>query len=1418
MKKKETIEEQYQKVTQYEHILKRPDSYIGSIEFQKERLWVYNSESEKLEFREVKYVPGLFKIFDEILVNAADNYQNDKTMKYIKVDIDRTHNRIKIKNGGRGIPISIHKTYNMYVPQLIFGNLLTSSNYNDNVKKVTGGRNGYGAKLTNIYSKTFIVETAFKETGKKYYQKFYNNMLKFNEPEIEDYSKDDFTCITFEPDLARFGMDELDDDIVALFEKRVFDMAGITPKSVSVYLNGKKLKVKNFEDYIRMYLDASKEEDEIDPPIVYESPHPRWEVGMSLSESQFQQVSFVNAISTTKGGKHVDYCVEKIIKVIQEKISKKEKNLNIKPQHIKQHLWIFVNCLIENPVFSSQTKETLTSKKEDFGSEFEFSDTFLKNVLKTNIVERCLRYAKTREEEKNLRKLNSGTKKTARLIGIEKLDDANWAGTKNSSKCTLILTEGDSAKSLAMAGIEVVGRDAFGCFPLRGKLLNVRECSTQKILKNQEIQYLMKILGIKVGETYTDVKSLRYGSILIMTDQDVDGSHIKGLIINFIHTFWPSLIKLNGFMRQFITPILKASKGKEVISFYTIPEYEEWVKSKKKQLKGWKIKYYKGLGTSSNKEAQEYFANIQRHRIDFEYKGEKDDESIDMAFNKKKTEERKNWLMNFDPNTPPLNLDVSKISYDKFINRELILFSLYDNQRSIPSVCDGLKPSERKILYGCFKKNLREEIKVAQLVGYISEHTAYKHGEQSLAGTIVAMAQNFVGSNNINLLMPNGQFGTRNKGGKDCASSRYIFTELNKVTRHLFNQNDSPLMDYIFEEGQKIEPKWYLPIIPMILVNGCEGIGTGWRSQLPCFNPHEIIKSLKSKLQGNNFIKIEPWYKGYQGEIKENPQNKGNYIVTGKYHWDENNSRKVIITEIPIKTWTENYKYFLQELMGIEIISRNNDESKNKKKGRNKSKDKSSDEEDKSKKKKKEIIVEDIRENHTYNRVCFEVTLLEEYAEKFKNNDELFIKTFNLQSNINIKNMVLFSPEGKLKKYNTIEEILQTFYDLRLTYYQLRKDYMISVLKKEVATLSNKARFIKMVIEDELIIKKKKRILLVNELYDLKFDTQTMLNEKKQKTKEEINRELELQNNGDDNQNGENNSEEEDSVSISTNNQNQNGGRIKPKVPIKEYDYLLNMNLWSLTYEKIEELLKQKEQKEKELSILEQTTIEKLWSDDLDNLEEELTKYEEKEEEDRLLAKKLNKGKSGAIPKRRRGGRKKKNVEENYDNNSQNGNNSENSDSNNTSLISNSTDNITKNKKNKKSGGAKNKKNKKKDGEKNQINLDDMVNSIKKEKNKKTKKSNTPSKSSDSVSKNSKSNISNISSDQKESSDDDNDESKIFKIPLKERLKKRNINIGESPIPLDNFNYGPIIKRDLSEDDFSDFDMSYFDNKEKVEE
>ena len=1156
-------------------------------------------------------------------------------MKYIKVTINQEKNIISIKNGGKGIPIEIHKEYNIYVPELIFGNLLTSSNYNDDIKKVTGGRNGLGAKLTNIYSKKFIVETADKKNGKIYKQIFSDNMLKISKPEIKKYDKEDFTSITFEPDLSKFKMDKLDDDTIALFIKRVYDMAGCTPKSVTVYLNNEKLPIKNFQDYITMYTNAINEDDD-DTIIFYEQPDERWEIGMSLSESQFQQVSFVNSISTTKGGTHVNYACDKIINRILECINKKNKDLVIRSQHVKQHIWIFVNCLIENPSFNSQTKETLTTKISEFGSSFELSEKFYKQIINSGIIERCLRYAKTREEEKALKKLNNKTKKSARLLGIEKLDDANLAGTRNSDKCTLILTEGDSAKSLAMAGIEVIGRDTFGCFPLRGKMLNVRDAAPNKIAKNQEVQYLMKILGIRIGENYTDVKNLRYGSIMIMTDQDVDGSHIKGLIINFIHTFWPSLIKLNGFMKEFITPIIKATKGNEIYSFYTLPEYKEWVEKRNKNLKGFKIKYYKGLGTSTSKEAQEYFSNIERHRINFDYNDDKDDESIDMAFNKKKAEERKNWLMKYDPNTPPLDLDVDKITYQEFINRELVLFSLYDNQRSIPSLCDGLKPSERKILYGCFKRNLKEEVKVAQLIGYISEHSAYHHGEQSLAMTIIGMSQNFVGKNNINLLMPIGQFGTRNMGGKDCASARYIYTTLNKVTRHIFNSNDFPLMNYIIEEGQKIEPNYYLPIIPMILVNGSEGIGTGWSCSIPCFNPRDIVDNLKRKINGGNFIKMNPWYKGFRGDIIEDKKKgDGYYLVNGKYHWSENDENTLFITEIPLKKWTRDYSNLLRQLMGIEIIE---DNDKNDKKGKKKKdKKKNEDNEDKTKeKKKKQIILEDMKQNHAGNKLNFEIKFLPEFTEKYKNDNELLIKTFSLQSSISLKNMVLFSPDGKIKRYSSVEEILEIFYNLRLEYYGKRKEYMISIMRKDLGILSNKVRFIKAVISEELIIKNKKRAILVNELLDSGYDTMSKLEKLRIKSKEEKEAEIEMIN--------QNNLNEEE------NENNDNNNNIKQKVPSKEYDYLLTMPLWSLTYEKVEELLKQKEEKEKELNILIKTEKEKIWLNDLDDFLIALDKYEKWEEEQNLVLEK-NKGKNNINNKTKRNRKNnKKNQEKNLEN------------------------------------------------------------------------------------------------------------------------------------------------------------------------
>lgn len=222
--------------------------------------------------------------------------------------------------------------------------------------------------------------------------------------------------------------------------------------------------------------------------------------------------------------------------------------------------------------------------------------------------------------------------KYSKIKGIPKLDDANDAGGKHSLECTLILTEGDSAKSLAVSGLGVIGRDRYGVFPLRGKILNVREASHKQIMENAEINNIIKIVGLQYKKSYDDaesLKTLRYGKIMIMTDQDQDGSHIKGLLINFIHHNWPSLLK-HGFLEEFITPIVKASKNKQELSFYSIPEFDEWKKHIENQ-KAWKIKYYKGLGTSTAKEAKEYFADMERHRILFRYAGPEDDAAITLV-------------------------------------------------------------------------------------------------------------------------------------------------------------------------------------------------------------------------------------------------------------------------------------------------------------------------------------------------------------------------------------------------------------------------------------------------------------------------------------------------------------------------------------------------------------------------------------------------------------------------------------------------------------------------------------------------------------------------------------------------------------------------------------------------------------------
>eukprot|EP00826_Nyctotherus_ovalis_P040313 TRINITY_DN3964_c0_g1_i7.p1 TRINITY_DN3964_c0_g1~~TRINITY_DN3964_c0_g1_i7.p1 ORF type:complete len:586 (-),score=183.51 TRINITY_DN3964_c0_g1_i7:19-1776(-) len=560
----EDIEKIYQKKTLLEQILLRPDTYIGSVEYFQQFLWIYNKEDDAIVYKRIQYVPGLFKIFgksfndsdvDEILVNASDNYQRDHSMNLLKVEIDQGQGKISVWNNGKGIPCVMHKEHGVYVPELIFGHLLTSSNYNDMEKKVTGGRNGYGAKLTNIFSRKFVVEAGDEKNGKLFVQEFSENMSKKDEAKVSKYKGKDYTCVTFYPDLKLFGMEHLDDDMISLMYKRVYDIAGITPDTVKVFLNGERLKVKSFCEYVDYYLKSYKRhsEDEAELPKLFEHINDRWEFCVSMSDGQFQQVSFVNGICTIKGGTHVNAVTDQVVEFITAHIQKKHK-LNLKPYQVKASLWVFVNSLIENPTFDSQTKETLTLKPSAFGSDFRLSEGFLKKVLGCGIVEMLVAVAQAKDKANMAKQLKG--KKRGRLLGIEKLEDANWAGTKKSGECFLIVTEGDSAKGLAMNGVEVLGRDKYGVFPLRGKMLNVRDAKNTQVRDNREINDLVQIFGLQFGATYEDVNSLRYGGLMIMTDQDVDGSHIKGLVINFFQAFWPSLFKLSNFLTQFTHVLL----------------------------------------------------------------------------------------------------------------------------------------------------------------------------------------------------------------------------------------------------------------------------------------------------------------------------------------------------------------------------------------------------------------------------------------------------------------------------------------------------------------------------------------------------------------------------------------------------------------------------------------------------------------------------------------------------------------------------------------------------------------------------------------------------------------------------------------------------------------------------------------------
>ena len=700
---KKDLTQKYKKLTDREHILQAPDTYIGSIEQDETVNWTF--KNDKMKFKKYKWIPGLYKCFDEGIVNARDHYireiNSNAPVKLIDVTIDEETGVISIMNDGRGIDVAMHEEHNLWIPEMIFGHLRTSTNYDKNEKKIVGGKNGFGFKLVLIYSKWGKIETIDAERGLKYVQEFKDNLTEICKPKVTKNKSKPYTKVSFLPDYTRFGIENLTKDMFQLLKKRVYDIAAVTDRSVKVKFNGNLVPVRTFENYVNLYIGEKGE-----APRVYEEANERWEYAVCLTpHDEFTQVSFVNGIYTRQGGKHVEYILNQIVKKLTTYIEKKKK-VKVKPATIKEQLMLFVNCVVENPSFDSQTKDFMNTSASKFGSSCSVSDKFIDKLAKMGIMNTAVTLTEVKQT-KEAKKTDG--KKTKNIRGIPKLIDANFAGGAKSSECTLILCEGDSAKSGIVSGLSKEDRNVIGIYPLKGKLMNVRDAAIKKISENNEISDIKKIIGLESNRKYTSdsaKKCLRYGKVMFMTDQDLDGSHIKGLGINLFQSQWHDLIKIDNFVAFMNTPILKATKGKKVKNFYYDDEYTKW--KEENDTQGWKIKYYKGLGTSTAKEFKEYFN--EKKIINFEYNGETSDNSLDLVFNKERANDRKEWLGNYNKESI-LNTSNESVRYEDFVNKEFIHFSKYDCERSIPNLMDGLKTSQRKILYAALKRNLTQELK-----------------------------------------------------------------------------------------------------------------------------------------------------------------------------------------------------------------------------------------------------------------------------------------------------------------------------------------------------------------------------------------------------------------------------------------------------------------------------------------------------------------------------------------------------------------------------------------------------------------------------------------------------------------------------------------------------------------------------------
>ena len=1074
-----------------DHIYECQNMYIGDDRERARTEIVFNLTTGRIEPAVITVAPGVHRLFLEILMNASDASKRARALYGVEpgptsMTFDRR--TITIRNVGPPIPVEIHPESLLWTPQMIFGTLYTSSNYG--ATKVGVGVNGYGAKLTNIFSKKFIVRVWDALRHKFYEQTWTDNMSKVSAIEeeigfgITPYAGVESAVeISYEMDFERFSITEYSDECFFLFAR---DLVAVSmANKIPVSLNGRVFDFSRMETFAQLCIPMTKidENGETIPlaSMLYDDPVNGIEMLVVDTPGAGKMISVVNGMIVPDGGFHVDLTYKALAVRFMEELNKDrddevktkaaKKKFLLTPEDLIPHLSIVLSIRVIDPVWGGgQNKTSLVDINPDTKLTFNIPKASLDAMFKWEVATALEAALKA----KDYLTLMKGNGKKTKRVDLDKGEDAHEAGGKHSHLCTLIIVEGDSARGYPDIMISCIpdGKRYYGLLPLRGKMLNIHptRATTKKIDDNKEIKELRKMLGLDSSLDYLQEdnrKKLRYGQMIIMTDADPDGDHITALAICFLNVLAPTLLAA-GFLKKIRTPLIRY----QGVNFFSDHDFEVFCQTHTLRDKP---KYLKGLGSSKKEEIKADCQNKTNRQVVFIF-DDRSADRIDLAFSADRTNDRKAWMMNYADKLHVQAMTELPISY--FVDHELIEFSLMSVTRAIPSLLDGFKRNYRQIFWVAYQKWKRgvgkqTEMKVSQLSGLVSSEINYHHGETSLMGTTIIMAQDFVGANNLPYFVREGLFGSRKLGGKDAASPRYIFTHLEWWVPLVYKQEDEVLLTLIKEEGQDVEPEFMLPTIPMCLVNGSKGIATGWSTFIPNHNPRDLIRALKDMIMAQAPGQLIPWYRGFTGHIRLARRKKkvpkpvegaepipptplepvsmtreeevaeaigqddvqgedleesdlieegDDYVMmtTGRFEVEDN---VATIVELPIREWTTHYVKTLEKMRKAKIIT-------------------------------------DHRLGEEVDTVRVEVMgMSKPTLDKLK-----------LRNGFSMDNMYLLNQLGRPVKYRNSNDILKAFFDFRYPFYQQRKDKMIEAIDVEINRLDVKARFIEALVQGTLVI------------------------------------------------------------------------------------------------------------------------------------------------------------------------------------------------------------------------------------------------------------------------------------------------------------------------------------------------------------